>query len=152
MGAIQGLEETGGTRSTAECGNTVSIKRLFVALWPCGVVDPRFLSLVNTEIRAFLPSASQSLKKKFFLLFKKLLKIYFGCAGSLLGCPAFSSCGMWALWLEVRMLSCPEACGILVSWPGIKPTSPCIGRWVLNHWTTREVLPHRVLNRVLFVL
>ena len=33
-----------------------------------------------------------------------------------------------------------KACGILASWPGIEPTPPCIGRWSLNHWTTREIL------------
>ena len=35
-------------------------------------------------------------------------------------------------------LSCPEACGILVPLPGME-TVPCITRWILNHWTTREV-------------
>ena len=33
------------------------------------------------------------------------------------------SCGMWDL----------------VPWPGIKPGSPALGAWSLNHWTTREV-------------
>ena len=27
----------------------------------------------------------------------------------------------------------------LVPWPGIKPQSPPLGVWRLNHWTTREV-------------
>ena len=40
---------------------------------------------------------------------------------------------------------CAE-CGILVSHPGIKPTSPCIARWILNHWTTREVPRSSFLN------
>ena len=35
-------------------------------------------------------------------------------------------------------LGCPTACGILVPWSGIKPTVPCIGRQILNHWATRE--------------
>ena len=30
-------------------------------------------------------------------------------------------------------LSCPEICGILVPWPGIKPVLPCIARWIPNH-------------------
>ena len=30
-------------------------------------------------------------------------------------------------------------CGILVPWPGIKPMSPALGAWSLNHWTTRDV-------------
>ena len=32
------------------------------------------------------------------------------------------------------------ACGILVPWPGIKPVSPALEAWSLNHWTAREVL------------
>ena len=35
-------------------------------------------------------------------------------------------------------LSCPEACGILVSQSGIKPASPALQDGILNHWTTRE--------------
>ena len=31
------------------------------------------------------------------------------------------------------------ACGVLVPQPGIEP-SPHIARWILNHWTTRQVL------------
>ena len=31
------------------------------------------------------------------------------------------------------------ACGILVSRPGIKPASPEVEVWSLNHWTAREV-------------
>ena len=30
-------------------------------------------------------------------------------------------------------------CGILVPQPGIKPMSPVLEAWSLNHWTTREV-------------
>ena len=30
--------------------------------------------------------------------------------------------------------------------PGIKPTCPCIGRQILNHWTTREVPVCRFLH------
>ena len=32
-------------------------------------------------------------------------------------------------------------CGILVPQPGMEPSSPGIARWVLSHWTTKEV-PH----------
>ena len=37
----------------------------------------------------------------------------------------------------VRRLSCPAACRNLPG-PGIEPHGPCMGRWILNHWTTRE--------------
>ena len=33
------------------------------------------------------------------------------------------------------------ACGILIPWPGIKPTSPTLGVWSLNHWTARKIPP-----------
>ena len=32
-----------------------------------------------------------------------------------------------------------EGCGGLSSWTKDRTHSPCIGRWSLNHWTTREV-------------
>ena len=41
--------------------------------------------------------------------------------------------------VAAHRLSCLLAFEVLVPRPGIKPTSPCIGRWILNHWTTREV-------------
>ena len=40
--------------------------------------------------------------------------------------------------VAVLGLSCPAPCGILV--PTRDRTHvPCIERWILNHWTTREV-------------
>ena len=50
-----------------------------------------------------------------------------------------ASCRLFPCGLSswVHRLSCSVSCGILVSWPRIKPTSPA--RWILNHWTTREV-------------
>ena len=39
----------------------------------------------------------------------------------------------------VRGLSCSTACGILVSRPGIKPASPALETWSLNHWATKKV-------------
>ena len=33
------------------------------------------------------------------------------------------------------------ACGTLIPWPGIKPVSPALKAWSVNHGTTREV-PH----------
>ena len=37
----------------------------------------------------------------------------------------------------VHRLSCPATCRNLPG-PGIEPHVPCIGKWILNHWTTRE--------------
>ena len=42
------------------------------------------------------------------------------------------------LSLFIIFLPLHTACRILVPWPGIKPMSPALGTWSLNHWTTRE--------------
>ena len=57
-------------------------------------------------------------------------------------CYGFS-CGTWApgSWASVVVahgLRCPTACGIFPD-QGFKTHVPCIGRWILNHWTTRKV-------------
>ena len=39
----------------------------------------------------------------------------------------------------MHRLSCSIGCGVSVPQPGIKTHVPCIRRWILNHWTTREV-------------
>ena len=38
-------------------------------------------------------------------------------------------------WLHLHL----EACGILVSRPGIEPTRPALEAWRLTRWTPREV-------------
>ena len=35
-------------------------------------------------------------------------------------------CDVWASVVEAPRLSCPEACGVLVSGPGIEPPSPAL--------------------------
>ena len=52
-------------------------------------------------------------------------------AGSVVSAHGLSSCGAQALEhtgsvVVARKLSCPTACGILVSRPGIKPASPAL--------------------------
>ena len=64
-------------------------------------------------------------------LFLAVLALSCGTEGSL------RSCGMWASLVAVQALSCSAMCRILVLPPGIKPTSPELGRWILNHWTNR---------------
>ena len=34
----------------------------------------------------------------------------------------------------------PQACGILLPWPGIEPVAPAVEAWSLNHWTARKSL------------
>ena len=44
------------------------------------------------------------------------------------------SCGAWA---PGRCgFSCSTACGTFPDWTYV----PCVGKWILNHWMTREVL------------
>ena len=56
---------------------------------------------------------------------------------------AFSCCKAHALEhadsaVVVHELSCPTSCGIFQTRDQTHVS--CIGRWILNHWTTREVL------------
>ena len=55
-------------------------------------------------------------------------------------CGGFSCCralaGCAASVVGAHGLSCPTACGIFLDQG---PTCvPCIGRWILNHWTTKK--------------
>ena len=85
----------------------------------------------------------------------------FSCAASSLLCRAFSSCGelwykglsLWWLLLLKRKGSRAQAqqlwCRGLVasqpvesSWTRDQPYVSCIGRQILKHWITREILPY----------
>ena len=60
-------------------------------------------------------------------------------------CRGFSCCGARSLGTQasvvvVHRLSCSTVCGIFPD-QGSNPC-PCFGRWILNHWTTREVPLH----------
>ena len=85
-------------------------------------------------------------KSKLSSFFKGPFYLFFGGTGLSLWHAVFSNCGMWALEGEASIvsvyrfrypspppfsssmlqLSCPEACGILVPWSGIKPTFPAL--------------------------
>ena len=69
----------------------------------------------------------------FTFTFCKWIAFLRGRAGTVLGL-CYST---WASLVVVCGLSCPAGCEILVH-QGLKPR-PCIRRWILNHWTTREV-------------
>ena len=57
---------------------------------------------------------------------------------------------MWASVFVAPGLSCSKACKIF---PDRDQTCvPCIGRQILNHWTTREVLDHLLLTTALCCL
>ena len=58
-----------------------------------------------------------------------------GCTGSVVAAH-----GPWSIpasAVAAHRLSCPEACGI--SQTRDQTHGPCICRWILNHWNTREV-------------
>ena len=65
-------------------------------------------------------------KKKFFFKCGPFLK-------SLLNLLQYCFCFMLCFFLAMKHS------GILVPWSGIKPHTPCLGRWSLNHWTTKEI-------------
>ena len=60
-----------------------------------------------------------------------LCKLLFAVSSLTAEHRSFSSCGAWA--------QLPH-CTWDLPWPGIEPRIPCIGRWTLNHWATREAL------------
>ena len=76
--------------------------------------------------------------KRIFMLFISLFLAVLGlccCAGFSLVWSTGSR-GVDSVILACG-LSCPAACGILLGWTHV----PCIGRWILNHWTAREAPP-----------
>ena len=58
----------------------------------------------------------------------------------------FSSCGEWAQQLWYKGLVAPRHVGS--SWTRDLTCVPCIGRWILNHCTTREA-PQQLLKTFL---
>ena len=59
-------------------------------------------------------------------------------------CSGFSCCRVWTLGRSdsvvlVHWLGCFMVCGVFPNQES--NPCPCIGKWILNHWTTREVLP-----------
>ena len=52
------------------------------------------------------------------------------------GLTGFHSCSTGSVVLEHR-LSCPAAYGIFLD--QVSNSCPLLGRWILNHWTIREI-------------
>ena len=75
-----------------------------------------------------------------------------GARASVVVARRLSSCGSQAL--EHRLSSCGPRASLLRSmWdlpgPGLDPSVPCIGRWILNHCTTGEVPKSAIFKIVL---
>jgi len=63
----------------------------------------------------------------------------FSCCGTqALEHMGFSSCCTWTQWLWLMGFVVPQHVGS--SWTRDRTGVPCIARWILNHWTTREAL------------
>ena len=76
-------------------------------------------------------------------LFIYLFKIYFRCIGSSLRYVSLSCCGAQVTERASSVFatqgpSCPMAHGILYSSTRDQTCIRCVGRWILNHWTTRK--------------
>ena len=82
-------------------------------------------------------------------IFKSVYDFIFGRAGSLLLLQAAPGCGAWwllllrsagsSLW---RLLLVRSAGSGDVGFTSCRTRAPCISRWILNHWTAREVLAY----------
>ena len=98
-------------------------------------------------------------------IFKKHFWLYYIACGVLVPRPGIwlglSAAEVWSpntrspgnFWVYFILLFCIyifrshcTACGILVSWPGIKPKPPALEALSLNHWTNREVPSGLTLN------
>ena len=108
-----------------------------------------FSHLAYSRILSKVPCAIQQVLAGYLLIFIIIIYFIFGCDGCSLLHVGFLQ--LWQagapLWLQcmgstvmVHGFRCPQACGIFPD-QGSKPCS-CIGRWILNHWTTREVLTY----------
>ena len=105
-------------------------------------------ALVVKNLRSLGPSVSHL--SIFFLIFLwvnmsisynsiLICRFFWGVCWVFLAAWDFISCSALASLVVACELSCPLACRILRAWWRIESVSPCIGRWILNHWTTREV-------------
>ena len=99
---------------------------------------------------------------------KYFLSVFFwgGVLGPCCCMWAFSSCSEQGYSLECFILSAralghgasvagallPWDIWGLISWTKDQTCVPCVGRWPLNHWTTREVLRKIFLKEILPVL
>ena len=69
------------------------------------------------------------------------------CVDSLVVARGLSGCGTGQAVCHGGLVAPFQGMRYLSSGSGIEPTSACIARWILNHWTTSEVLILCFLNR-----
>ena len=105
---------------------------------------PAFLPAISNWYCQTLDVLPISFLPFFFFLRNLIVTILFiyGCTGSLLQYAGFSYCGAWALGLQTSVVVVP---GLIAPWHVESSQSRdqthvlCIGRQILNHWTTGEV-------------
>ena len=101
---------------------------------------------IKPDVRSYTITGPGAHSTDHIFFFYINLFIY-GCVGSSLQCQAshcsgFSCCraralGAWASVVVAHGLSCSRHVGS--SGTRARTPVPCIGRWILNHWATREV-------------
>ena len=91
-----------------------------------GTGEPSGLPSMGSQSRTRLKwlSSSSDLSKKYFIYFW-LNQVLVVVCGLLSSCDALAPEFMGSV-TEAQWLSCFLACGILVSWPGIKPEFPAL--------------------------
>ena len=80
------------------------------------------------------------------------LALWLWRAGSVVAVCGLSSCGVWAQQLQSTGLVAPRHVESQFPDQGLNPC-PCIGKWILKHWTTRED-PHKTktFDDIIFLL
>ena len=144
------LENPHGHRSLAGCG-------------PWGHKESNLTEWLNThKYKRIIPILSFLIWQSFILLYWfsllsfflfSLIYLFLAAQGLCYILRTFSSCRKWGLlffvvcefltavaWLVEHGLGCSVTCEIFPN-KGSNHV-PCIGRWTVNHWTTREALPH----------
>ena len=93
----------------------------------------------------------------FFFLRNLTVTVLFiyGCTGSSLQSAGFSYCGAWALGLQTSVVVAP---GLIAPWHVESSQSRdqthvlCIGRQILNHWTTGEVCQSHFWKKLIILI
>ena len=74
-----------------------------------------------------------------------------GCGAWASHCHGFSCCRVRALGTQAQWLHCTGLVArrhVQSSWTRNRTCIPCIGRWILIHWTTRGVPSHALPSKL----
>ena len=110
------------------------LKFYFIYFWLCWVFVAACRLSVVAASKGYSSLSYVGLSLWWFLLLQSTSSRHEG----------LSSCGLWAL--ECRLSRCGIR-GLVAlwhvgsSWTRDLTSVPCIGRWILNHWITRVIIP-----------